>query len=129
MLTFVLIYGIMYIRKKGDIVMTLIEKLKEIEEKTLEEFENENYDCEAFEKIAYNYCSAEIIPLELLESTPLADFERKISEEMDNLGCEYSLELIDVVVTCDGGCFEPYYHLSWYDGSLHTMIFHFATSY
>ncbi len=48
---------------------------------------------------------------------------------MDKSGYDYVLELVTIAVTCDGGCYEIYYHLSWYDGEICTQTFRFETVY
>lgn len=109
--------------------MTLYEKLANLEEQTMEEFENENYSLDAFEQMEFEQPNFKDIPAELKEQTPLANFEKQIAELMDASGFAYKLELVALPATCDGGCYEPCYYLCWYDNDIHTKIFHFETMY
>lgn len=99
-------------------------KLDQLQQKTDSAFDS-IYAANALEKVVC-YCGS-TIPQSLWNQTPLANFEQEVRNIMDKTGYSYALELIDIVVTCDGGCYEPYYCLCWYDGKIHTKTFHFST--
>ena len=109
--------------------MKIYDELTKIASLTTQEFDNENYDIDVFQRMAFEYSELKDIPEELLEATPLADFEKKVREFMDSTGFDYKLELVAMPATCDGGCFEPYYYLCWYDNGIKTVKFNFSTVY
>lgn len=109
--------------------MNLYEKLDNIEKQTMEAFDNENYDLDAFEEMTFEVPNLDSIPEDILAKTPLAEFKRKITEVMDTSGFEYQLVFVSLTATCDGGCYEPCYCLCWYDNGIHTKVFHFETVY
>ena len=109
--------------------MNLVKELDKIQEATISEFEKENYDMDAMQKLVFDYTGNAVATQVLLGKTPLAKFEKDICAIMDKSGYDYVLELVTIAVTCDGGCYEIYYHLSWYDGEIYTQTFRFETVY
>ena len=104
----------------------LINDLKDIKNETIED--SQNWDTFMF-KEPWDLMEGSISKLDYQKGTPLEDFREKIKDIMDKTGFEYKLSLVGAYATCDGGCYEFAYCLSWYDKSIHQMTFNFETPY
>ena len=104
----------------------LQQHLTDIEADTQQEFDDENYDIDAFQRMCFDY-PVNSIPASLLNQTPLAQFENQIVTLMSLTNFPYKLDRIGIFNVECGEAFLAAYSLCWYDGGLFSRSFKFET--